>query len=209
MFGSGIDFAPRGMAILSTRISPADRVIGIWGPPKGQPLPNVISSRRPSRCASPAAKCKASMYGSERYCRFRNPVSGLSSARGYNVAISTPPIPAAFICSSSRWISGLVTAGPNHHQRIMMREPSGGCVKDSRKRPRSVCVWARAPVLQNSRIAKTTKFEIVDKFPSPLFQARRHAIGFAGERHHKRALKANRLKEKLAGGAADVRRLSM
>src|ERR1700758_189914 len=40
-------------------------------------------------------------------------------------------MPAAFICSNSLWSSGLVAAGPNHHQRIMIRQSSGGWAKDS------------------------------------------------------------------------------
>ena len=49
-----------------------------------------------------------------------------SSASGYSVAISTPPIPSAFICSNSCCNSGFETAGPNHHHRTMIRQSSGG-----------------------------------------------------------------------------------
>src|SRR5215470_1411860 len=35
-------------------------------------------------------------------------------------------MPPSFIRRISRSSSGLVTAGPNHHQRIMMRASSGG-----------------------------------------------------------------------------------
>src|SRR5579863_5582001 len=40
-------------------------------------------------------------------------------------------MPADFICSSSRFSSGFVAAGPNHHQRTIMRQSSGGCAKES------------------------------------------------------------------------------
>jgi hypothetical protein len=40
---------------------------------------------------------------------------------GYSKASSAPWMPSAFICCSSRRISGLTTAGPNHHQRTMGR----------------------------------------------------------------------------------------
>jgi len=36
-------------------------------------------------------------------------------------------MPSAFICSSSRRISGFSTATPNHHHRIMGLDSSGGC----------------------------------------------------------------------------------
>src|SRR2546430_10300013 len=38
-------------------------------------------------------------------------------------------MPPAFMRRISRSSSGLVTAGPNHHQRIMIRASSGGCSK--------------------------------------------------------------------------------
>src|SRR5215813_11530845 len=39
-------------------------------------------------------------------------------------------MPPSFIRRISRSSSGLVTAGPNHHQRIMMRASSGGLRKE-------------------------------------------------------------------------------
>src|SRR6185369_13716268 len=39
-------------------------------------------------------------------------------------------MPPSFIKRISRSSSALVTAGPNHHQRIMMRESSGGFRKE-------------------------------------------------------------------------------
>src|SRR5262249_46176720 len=39
-------------------------------------------------------------------------------------------MPPSFIARISRSSSGFVTAGPNHHQRIMMRASSGGFAKD-------------------------------------------------------------------------------
>ena len=45
---------------------------------------------------------------------------------GYTGWISTPPIPAPRMILSSRASSGLVTAGPNHHQRIIGRASGGG-----------------------------------------------------------------------------------
>src|SRR5574337_979812 len=44
-------------------------------------------------------------------------------------------MPASFIASISRGASSLETAGPNHHQRIIMRESSGGLTKDSQSDP--------------------------------------------------------------------------
>ena len=62
----------------------------------------------------------------ERNGRLRNPVCGSSSASGYTGWISNPPMPPSFICWSSRKSSAFVTAGPNHHQRIMTRASPGG-----------------------------------------------------------------------------------
>src|SRR5579864_4424255 len=42
-------------------------------------------------------------------------------------------MPSAFICSSSRCNSGFVTAGPNHHHRIMIRQSAGGFTNDFSK----------------------------------------------------------------------------
>src|SRR5215475_9425949 len=39
-------------------------------------------------------------------------------------------MPPSFMSRISRSSSGLVTAGPNHHQRIMMRASSGGLRKE-------------------------------------------------------------------------------
>jgi hypothetical protein len=41
-------------------------------------------------------------------------------------------MPASFMARSSRSSSGLSTAGPNHHQRIMIRLVSGGRLKEAR-----------------------------------------------------------------------------
>jgi hypothetical protein len=46
-------------------------------------------------------------------------------------------MPPAFIASSSRSISGFVTAGPNHHHRIMMRLSSGGVTNERRRASRA------------------------------------------------------------------------
>ena len=52
-------------------------------------------------------------------------------------------MPASFIARTSRSSSPFVTAGPNHHQRIMMRASSGGLTKDSHN---FLCaVWATPP----------------------------------------------------------------
>src|ERR1700733_1834496 len=52
-------------------------------------------------------------------------------------------MPSAFICSSSRCNSGFVTAGPNHHHRIMIRQSSGGFKNDfSRSASFSSCCAA-------------------------------------------------------------------
>ena len=53
-------------------------------------------------------------------------------------------MPAAFICSSSRVISEFVAAGPNHHQRIMMRLESGGLAKLRCNSEIDCAVWAHA-----------------------------------------------------------------
>jgi hypothetical protein len=63
-------------------------------------------------------------------------------AEAGSLIIDLPPIPAAFICSSSRCTSFFVMLAPNHHQRINMRHSAGGCANDSRKRWALGSPWA-------------------------------------------------------------------
>jgi len=69
-------------------------------------------------------------------------------------------MPAAFICSSSCLISDFVTAGPNHHQRTMMRQSSGGCANDWVSSRWIGGPWASLADRQTnkSRSAKPTRF---------------------------------------------------
>ena len=46
-------------------------------------------------------------------------------------------MPPAFMLRISRAISAFVTAGPNHHQRIMIRESSGGVRNDDSSEAKS------------------------------------------------------------------------
>src|SRR5579883_2401692 len=55
-----------------------------------------------------------------------------STSSGYTGCTSKPPIPPSFMSRISRSSSGFVTAGPNHHQRIIMRASSGGFSKPRR-----------------------------------------------------------------------------
>jgi len=147
MSGAAIESAPCGIVIVSTRNCPAAWTTGICGPPNGQPLPKVMSTRKPKFLAVAAAKRIASRCSAERNVELGNPALGSSRSRGYSVAISTPPTPSAFICSNSRCNSGFVTAGPNHHHRIMIRQSSGGFAKDF---SRSASSWSCcAPPLQS------------------------------------------------------------
>src|SRR5438067_8895514 len=94
------------------------------------------------------------------------PSDGSSGQSGYTACTSKPPMPPSFIKRISRSSSAFVTAGPNHHQRIMTLASSGG-----RANPRwsSVIVWAwtfaiRPPqtkisdAINPSRIVLTTEF---------------------------------------------------
>src|ERR1700722_5582360 len=65
----------------------------------------------------------------DRKGRLVRPFDGSSRTSGYTKASSAPPMPSAFICWSSRRISGFSTAAPNHHQRIMGLASSGGFLK--------------------------------------------------------------------------------
>src|SRR5271170_2770361 len=67
------------------------------------------------------------------------PLAGSSTTWGYSKASSTPPMPSAFICWSSRRISGFCTAMPNHHQRTMGFALSGGFAKACFSCARDVC----------------------------------------------------------------------
>src|SRR5881398_1802782 len=57
------------------------------------------------------------------------PRDASSSSIGYTGWISKPPKPPAFMARISRSSSGLATAGPNHHQRIMGRASGGGAAR--------------------------------------------------------------------------------
>src|SRR5262249_45158319 len=96
------------------------------------------------------AKASASRYSGDKYGRLRKPCSGSSSASGYTGWTSKPPIPPSRMTRISRSSSGLVTAEPNHHQRIMILASSGGCSKPRRRSARSS---ARAEIAHAARDA--------------------------------------------------------
>src|SRR5437762_9566905 len=66
MLGTASEWAPGGTVVVTIRSAPAACVMGMCGPPKGQPLPSVTSMRRPSLRVSSAAKRRSSINSSER-----------------------------------------------------------------------------------------------------------------------------------------------
>src|SRR5579871_4145135 len=108
----------------STRSFPDARLGEMCGPPYGHPLPSVRSMRSPSDFAVSAAKCSELRCSGDRNPKFFT--SAPSSTSGYVACTSNPPMPASFITRISRSSSRFSIAGPNHHQRIMMRASSGG-----------------------------------------------------------------------------------
>src|SRR5579883_1786335 len=65
-------------------------------------------------------------------------------------------MPPCFMARISRSSSGFLTAGPNHHQRIMIRESSGGCSKP-RCTAATVCAAAGAAKQSTARTLHAKK----------------------------------------------------
>src|SRR5579883_642667 len=74
---------------------------------------------------------------------------------------------AAFITCSSRAISSWLTAGPNHHQRIRMRESFGGFANDWRRESRP----AACASCVRDQIAKTVTHCLRDNLQIPVIGA--------------------------------------